>query len=65
MTQVQRVNKCPSGNRSLEERLKSCDNAFREQLEAKQRSHDATMRQLSHRKDREIAEANERVRRGK
>lgn len=50
------------GCRALEERLKSCDDAFRGQLEAKQRSHDAMTAQLREHKDREIAQANERVR---
>ena len=47
--------------RVAEERLKSCDDAFREQLEAKQRSHDSHMTQLMKQKNQEIEQANQRV----
>ena len=47
--------------RVAEERLKSCDDAFREQLEAKQRSHDSHMTRLMKQKHQEIEQANQRV----
>ena len=48
--------------RAVDERLKSCDDAFREQLEGKERSHDSHVTQIVEQKNREIEEANQRVR---
>lgn len=47
--------------RGCQQRLKQCDDAFREQLEAKQRSHDNHMMKIISEKDREIHLANQKV----
>ena len=47
--------------RAAEERLKSCDDAFREQLEGKQRSHDSHVTQLMKQKNQEVEQANQKV----
>ncbi len=47
--------------RLCQERLKTCDDAFREQLEAKQQSHDDHMIKLVAEKDREIQASQQRV----
>lgn len=47
--------------RAAEERLKSCDDAFREQLEAKQRAHDSHVIQLTREKNQEVEQANQKV----
>ena len=50
-----------AGCRSCEQRLKSCDDAFRHQLEAKQKAHDSHMITVMAKKDQEIAQAHQRV----
>ncbi|XP_062521408.1 leucine-rich repeat and coiled-coil domain-containing protein 1-like [Corticium candelabrum] len=47
--------------RSLVSKLRSCDDAFRQQLEAKERSHNDAMAQLRHDQQAEIDIANRRV----
>ena len=47
---------------AAERRLKMCDDAFREQLEAKERSHDSHVTKLVQQQKKEIHEANQRVR---
>ena len=47
--------------RSCEQQLKSCDDAFRCQLEAKQKAHDNHVTKVAAEKDKEIAQANQRV----
>ena len=47
--------------RTYQQRLKSCDDAFREQLEAKQRSHDSHMTKILAEKEQEIQQANQKV----
>lgn len=49
-------------HRDCEQRLKSCDDAFREQLEAKEKVYDTNLRRLAAEKDREIDLANQKVR---
>ena len=47
--------------RSCEQRLKSCDDAFRHQLETKQKAHDRHVTKVVAEKDQEIAQAHQRV----
>ena len=47
--------------RSLVSKLRSCDDAFHQQLEAKERSHNDAMAQLRHNQQAEIDIANRRV----
>ena len=47
--------------RSLLLKLRSCDDAFRRQLEAKEQSHDEAILQLEHKKQEEIDLANRKV----
>ena len=47
--------------RTCELRLKSCDDAFRHQLEAKQKAHDSHVTRIVAQKDQQIAQANQRV----
>ena len=56
-----RVHDLSSLCRTYQQRLKSCDDAFREQLEGKQRSHDSHMTKILAEKEREIQQANEKV----
>ena len=46
---------------SCEQRLKSCDDAFRHQLEAKQKAHDSHVTKIVAEKDQEIAQAHQKV----
>ena len=44
------------------ERLKACDDAFRKQLEQERQAHEQQMQTLTNEKQREIEQANTRVR---
>lgn len=48
--------------RECEQRLKVCDDAFREQLEAKEKVYHSNLRRLATQKDKEIDLANQKVR---
>ena len=47
--------------RNMEERVKVCDDAFREQLEAKEAAHHAHFSRLAVQKQKEVDLANEKV----
>ena len=51
-----------SSHRESEQRLKVCDDAFREQLEAKEKAYHESLSQLATEKDKEIAIANQKAR---
>lgn len=50
---------------SAVERLKACDDAFRKQLEQERQAHEQQIQTLTNEKQREIEQANTRVRHDK
>lgn len=47
--------------RECQQRLKACDDAFREQLEAKERGYDQNLKRVVAEKDKEIELASQKV----